>query len=80
MSSNAPILMRKMFDTMSLKNRLWRGRKINMEENKQIALTQIVEAANHLNDPIEFTSQVAEILRDNELISEATYDILMGRL
>lgn len=49
-------------------------------KNDLIALEQIVETANHLNDPVEFTAQVAEILLENELISASVYDVLTGQL
>lgn len=48
--------------------------------SKQLALGQIIQTANNLNDPIEFTSQVAEILQENRLIPQAVYEILTGHV
>jgi hypothetical protein len=56
--------------------------KMYMEDtqNRLVALEQIVDTANSLNDPTEFTFQVAAILRNNGLISESAFEILTGQL
>ncbi|WP_171011367.1 hypothetical protein [Haloimpatiens lingqiaonensis] len=43
-------------------------------------ISRIVTLANNLNSPADFGSNVAEILKDNELISPETYYIVTGQL